>query len=129
MCWLIAAEHKLVACSEKVLSPVPSARTSSCFHPGFTCMRTFPLESCQEAIGPETWNSRRWLWSDGNLCIPMSILMWGSYVQQNSWNCALNVDFMLFCFYSGSSKRINLISLAQCSKPLLEEGDSCIIHL
>lgn len=51
--------------------------------------------------------------------------MWESHIQQNSWKHAFNVDFFIVVL----AKEINLISLAQRSKPVLEEGDSCITHL
>lgn len=78
-----------------------------------------------KAIGPQKWNGRSWLWSLGTLLIPMSIFVWGSHVQQNSWKCARNVDFFIVVL----AKEINLISLALCSTTVLEEGDSRIIHL
>lgn len=54
----------------------------------------------------------------------MSIFVCGSHIQQNSRKQALNVDFFTVVL----AKEINLISLAQCSKPVLDAGDSCTVH-
>lgn len=81
----------------------------------------------EEAVRPGNGTCRSWLWSPGALLAAMSILVQRSHLQQNCWKHVF--DYLFIFSVAVIAKGISLISLAECSEPALEEGDSCITHL